>query len=74
MIKKTNFNALLAKDGSVSTHHDNLQNFAVEKFDKLFQFRETIPYELKRRSQFQIPFVHLVFSGTESLKFLGPKV
>ena len=85
MIKKTNFNELLAKDGSVSTHHDNLQKFAVEKFDssrglspeivnKLFQFRETIPYELKRRSQFQISFVHLVFSGTESLKFLGPKV
>ena len=85
MIKKTNFNELLAKDGSVSTHHDNLQKFAVEMFDfsrglspeivnKLFQFRETISYELKRRSQFQIPFVHLVFSGTESLKLLGRKV
>ena len=36
--------------------------------------QEPIPYELRRRSQFQMPFVHLVFSGTESLKFLGPKI
>ena len=36
--------------------------------------QEPIPYELRRRSQFQMPFVHLVFSDTESLKFLGPKI
>ena len=45
-----------------------------EIVNELFQFREPIPYELRRRSQFQIPFVHLVFSGTESLKFLGSKI
>ena len=83
--KKTNFNELLAKDGSVSIHHQNLQKFAVEMIDfsrglspeivnELFQFRESISYKLKRRSQFQIPFVHLVFGGTESLKFLAPKI
>ena len=33
-----------------------------------------MPYELRQRSQFQIPFVHLVFSGTENLKFLGSKI
>ena len=85
MIKKTSFNELLAKDGSVSIHHRNLQKFTVEMFDfsrglnpeivnELFQFREPISYELRRRSQSQIPFVHLVFSGTESLKFLAPKI
>ena len=63
--KKSNFNELLVKDGSVSIHHQNLQKLAVEMFkasrgltpeivNELFQFRE-IPYEL-------------------SLKFCGPKV
>ena len=33
-----------------------------------------MPHELMQRSQFQIPFVHSVFSGTESLKFLEPKI
>ena len=33
MTKKTNFNELLANDGSVSIHHENLQKFAVEIFD-----------------------------------------
>ena len=32
MIKETNFNELLAKDDSVSIHHQNLQKFAVEMF------------------------------------------
>ena len=83
--KKTNFNELLAKDSSASIHHQNFQKFVVEIFDfsrvlsleivtELFQFREPIPYELRRSSQFQLSFVHLVFSGTGSLKFLGPKI
>ena len=84
-LHEINFNELLAKDGSASIHHQNLQKFSVEMFDfsrgvspeidtELFQFREPIPYESRRRSQFQLPFFHLVFSGTESLKFLGPKI
>ena len=83
--KISDFNELLTKDGSVSIHHQNLQKFAVGMFDfsrglspeivhELFQFRESILYELRQRSQFQIPFVHLLFSGTESLKFLGSKI
>ena len=42
--------------------------------NELFQFREQIPNELRQRSQVQIPWIHSVLSGTESLKFLGPKV
>ena len=83
--KKTNFNELLAKDGSTSIHHQNLQKFAVEMFNfsrglspetvtELFEFREPVPYELRQMSQFQLPFGYLVFSGTESLKFFGPKI
>ena len=45
-----------------------------EIVNELFQFREPIPHELRRKSQFQLPFIHLVFSGTENLKFLGPKI
>ena len=45
-----------------------------ETVTELFEFREPIPYELRQMSQFQLPFVHLVFSGTESLKFFGPKI
>ena len=54
--KKSNFNKLLVRDGSVSIHHQNLQKLAAEIFkvsiglsleivDELFQFREQIPYE-----------------------------
>ena len=53
---------------------DFSRGLSPEIVNELFQFREPISYELKRRSQFQIPFVHLVFSGTESLKFLAPKI
>ena len=49
--KKSNFNELLVKDGSVSIHHQNLQRLAVDMFkasrglspeivNELFQFRE----------------------------------
>ena len=40
----------------------------------LFQFRNEIPCNLRQRSQFRIPPVRTVFSGTESIKFLGPKI
>ena len=45
-----------------------------EVVNELFQFRGQISYELRQRPQFQIPWVHSFFSGTESSKFLRPKV
>ena len=45
-----------------------------EIVNKLFQFREQTSYELRQRPQFQIPWVYPFFIGTESLKFLGPKI
>ena len=70
--KKSNFNELLLNDGSVSIHHQNLQKLAAEmlKFsrgfstkivDQLFQFKEQIPYELRKRSQFPNPLGLLSF-------------
>ena len=83
--KKSNFNELLVKDSSASIHHQNLQKLAdemckvsrglsLEIVNELFQFREQIPYELRERTQFQIPWVHSVFSRTESLTFLESKI
>ena len=80
------YNELLVKYGSVSIHHQNLQKLAVEMLkvsrglnsetvNDLLKFREQIPYELRQRPQFQIPWVHhSVFSGTESLKFHPSKI
>ena len=70
---------------AVSIHHQSLRKLAVEMFkvsrglspkivNELFQFRDQIPYELRQRSQCQILLIHSVFSGTESIKFLGPKI
>ena len=39
---------------------------------RLFQFRNEIPYNLRQRSRFHIPSV--VFSGAESIRYLGPKI
>ena len=83
--KKSNFNELLVKYGSVSIQHQNSQKLAVGMIkvsrdlstkivNELFQFREQIRYELRQRPQFQIPWVHSVFSGTECFKFLGSKI
>ena len=58
--KKSNFNELRVKDGSVSIHHQNLQKLGVEMFkvskvlspeivNELFQLTEQIPYELRQR-------------------------
>ena len=40
----------------------------------LFQFRNEIPYNLKRWFQSHIPPARTVFSGKESIKFLGTKI
>ena len=45
-----------------------------EVVNGLFQFREQIHYELRQRRQFQIPWFHSVFSGTESVNFFGSKI
>ena len=45
-----------------------------ENINEIVHFREEINYELRQRSQFNISSVHSVFSGTESLIFLGPKI
>ena len=83
--KTSDFSELLEKDGFVSIRNQNIRQLATEMFKVskglclgivkgLFQFRNEIHYNLRQRSQFHIPPVRTVFSGTESIKFLGPKI
>ena len=83
--KTSDFSELLEKDGSVSIHYQNIRQLAIEMFKVskglcpeivkgLLQFRYEIPYNLRQRSQFHIPPVRTVFSGTENIKYLGPKI
>ena len=83
--KTSDFSDLLEKDGAVSIHYQNIQELTIEMFKVskglcpeivkgLFQFRNDIPYNLRQRSRFHIPPVRTVFSGTERIKYLGPKV
>ena len=64
-------NELLVNNGSVSIDHQNLQKLAVEMFKvyrglspevihDLFQFRGQIPYKLRQRTQFEIPWFLVV--------------
>ena len=81
--KKSNFNERLVKDGSVSIHHQKLQNMAFEMFkasrglgveigNELFQFREQMPNELKQIFQFQILLVHSISTKDIFIHFKRP--
>ena len=41
---------------------------------EIFQFRDAMPYQLRKQTDFPIPSLHSVVNGTESIKFLGPKI
>ena len=83
--EKSNFEELLERDNPVSIHHQNIRFLAIEMFNvfsgisprivkEIFQFRDVVPYQLRQQTDSQIPSVHNVFSGIESIKFLGPKI
>ena len=83
--KKSSLEELLERDGSVSIQHQNIRFLAIEIFNffkginrqivkKILQFRGNMAYQLRKPTDFQIQFVHSLFSGTESIKFLGPKI
>ena len=39
---------------------------------EIFKFQDALPCQLTKHTDFQIPFVHSVFSSIESIKFLAP--
>ena len=80
--KKSNFEKFFERDGSVSIHHQNIRFLAIEMFKvfkginpqmvkDIFKFRDAVPYQLRKQTDFQIQYVH---TGTEIIKFLGPKI
>ena len=83
---KSSFDELLDKDESVSIHHQNIQQLGFRKVQKflrvktlkivneIFRIRNETSYELRQRLSFHTPSVNTVFSGTESIRFLGPKI
>ena len=66
--KISRFEELLERDGSVSIHHQNIRSLESEMFEVfidispqivkvVFQFRDTVTYQLKKQKDFQIPSV-----------------
>ena len=83
--KKSTFDELLKKDGSVSIHTRNFQFLAIEMYkvkndlapltvQDLFQVRETCHYNLRSQSYFTQSRIKSVNHGSESLSSLGPKI
>ena len=83
--KKSSFEDLLQKGGSVSKHHRNLRTLAVELF-KVFKglspviFAEAFPvrqqsqYNMRNYSYFAMPHSKTVNHGLESLSYIGAKL
>ena len=83
--KRSSFNALLEKDGSVSIHERNIKilatgmfkvsrNLASPQMHECFKLKDHPQYNLRHNSLFSRPLFKSVYKGTESLSFLGPKI
>ena len=79
------FKELLEKDGTVTTHHRNIQNIAIQMFKSennllLIMIKEIIPDrnysgpQLCSQVDFEVPPINTVNNGLETLRFLGPKI
>ena len=83
--KKSSYEELLTKDGSVSIHHRNIQALATEfykikngyspeLFIEIFARETESHYNLRRCNDFRVPSIRTVYHGSESISFLGPKI
>ena len=78
------FDSLLEKSGSVRIHHRNLQILATEIYKVLHDLSPTLmkeifllrnsKYNLRKNPTFLTRNVKSVFSGTETISYLGPKI
>ena len=76
--KRSSFNALLEKDGSVSIHERNIKILATGMFKvskklvppqmrEIFKLKDQPQFNLRYNSLFSRPLVNSVYRGTESL-------
>ena len=83
--KNSSYEELLEKGGSVSIHHRNIQNLAIEMYKVKNELAlmittnvfTTIPenyYNLPNYNDFRLPLARTVCHGTESISYLGPKI
>ena len=83
--KQSSFNELLEKDGSVSIHMRNIQILATEMYklvnnlslpsmNRVLKLNSGSYYNLRQISQFCRSLIKLVYHGTESISYLGPKI
>ena len=82
--KRSWFNELLEKDGSVSIDEQNLQFLATETYKISNKFSMSLtkdifpikrnPYNLRQTFQFSRPPIITVYHWTESISKLGPKI
>ena len=83
--KRSSFNTLLDKDGSVSILEGNIKtltagivkvrrNLAPPQTREISKLKDQPQYNLRHNSLFSKPLVKSVQKGTESLSFLGPNI
>ena len=83
--KRSSFEELLRKDGSVSIHVRNIQVLMIELYKvkkklaptllcEVFKIKQTSHYNLRTINEFELPKVRTSNFGTESLSYLGPKL
>ena len=82
--KLSSYKEPLEKDGQVSIQHKNIQSLAIEMFQikhgkspeivsDIFA-QTTQHYNFRQNLDFRICSVKLVFHGSESISYLGPKI
>ena len=77
------FGELLMKDKSETIHHRNLQKLAIEMYTLTNNITPTLmkailaefsnPYNLRSGNPFQTYNVRIVYNGTQTISFRGPK-
>ena len=70
--KKSSYEKLIEKDGSVSIHYRN--KIFTKIFSDLFIRREKSSYNLRRHPEFRVPLTRTVHHGRESISYLGPTI
>ena len=83
--KRSCFKELLVKDNSVSEHHNNIHNLAIEMYKVansmsphimiyVFKLRDEAHYHLRHTAQFLVDPIHSIYNSTEPFSYLGPKI